>query len=319
METDKLITLVVPVRNRADIVLRTLDSIYNQSYRPLQLIVVDNASTDNTVEKITEWRKTHHDINCTVEMLSCLEPGAPNARNFGLKHVTTPWVMFFDSDDEMRSDHIAKVVREINENPECELIYFDATVMDADGWSHPMSVHDTDVMRGHLFHCALSTQRMAIRTDLAKRVGGWDQECGIWDDLELGVRLLLATGKVRKLHGDPLVVIHPMGNDSVTGSDYASRTGKFESVLDKIDSHFALPQHNAEHLWIECRRMILAAMYVREGQHKLAADLRRNVLERHSWRTAVKLHAVYATQRLLGHGGSAIAIQLFKKSKEKAE
>ena len=110
-----------------------------------------------------------------------------------------------------------------------------------------------------------------------------------------------------------------MGNDSVTGSDYASRTGKFESVLDKIDSHFALPQHNAEHLWIECRRMILAAMYVREGQHKLAADLRRNVLERHSWRTAVKLHAVYATQRLLGHGGSAIAIRLFKKSKEKAE
>lgn len=41
METNNLITVVVPVHNRADIVLRTLDSIYNQTYRPIDLIIVD--------------------------------------------------------------------------------------------------------------------------------------------------------------------------------------------------------------------------------------------------------------------------------------
>lgn len=319
METDKLITLVVPVRNRADIVLRTLDTIYRQTYRPLQLIVVDNASTDNTLEKITVWSKTHHSETFGIEILSCTEPGAPNARNFGLEHVHTPWVMFFDSDDEMRPEHIAKVAREINENPECELIYFDATVMDADGWCHPMSVNDTNVMRGHLFHSALSTQRMAMRTDLVKRVGGWDKDCEIWDDMELGVRLLLATDKVRKLHGDPLVIINPMGDDSVTGSNYVTRAGKFETALDKIDCHFTLPQHNLEHMWTECRRMILAAMYAREGKHELATNLRRNVLGHHTWRTGMKLRAVYAAQRLIGHGGSAIAAQMFKKPKATAK
>lgn len=319
METNNLITVVVPVHNRADIVLRTLDSIYNQTYRPIDLIIVDNASTDSTLEKITEWSKSRQKGDFNVEILQCEEAGAACARNFGLEHVRTPWVMFFDSDDEMRPEHIAKVTREINEHPDCQLIYFDATVMDTDGWSHAMSINDTNMMRAHLFHCILSTQRMAIRTELAKSVGGWNKACAIWDDMELGVRLLLSTDKVRKLHGDPMVVIHPSGDESLTGDSYQTRAGKFEKTLDIIDEHFTQPQFHLEQMWVESRRMILAAMYAREGKKTLATALRKQILDRHAWSDAMKLRAVYTTQRLLGHGGSATAEYFFKEPKAKAK
>lgn len=312
METDKLITVVVPVRNRADIVLRTLDSLATQTHSHFHIIVVDNGSTDSTVAKVESWAKNRTGLEPTIEILHCSEVGAPAARNAGLDGVATPWVMFFDSDDEMRPQHLANIVKEIKAFPDCELLYFDATMMDEDGWCHPKRVEDKNVMRGHLFHCSLSTQRMAIRTELVRKVGGWQKECAIWDDFELGVRLLLATTEVRKLHGDPQVVIHPHSADSVTGICYRDRLGLHEKSLNIIDSHFNSPEHSLPHIWIECRRMILAAMYAREGEKEIASRLRGEVLERHNGKTSMKLRAIYAAQRLTGHGGSTLSIRLFK-------
>lgn len=319
MKTNGLISVVVPVRNRANIVLRTLDSIACQTFRPLHLIIVDNNSTDSTLETITDWARKNRNEQFGIEILQCNKPGAPQARNYGLATVTTPWVMFFDSDDEMRPQHIEKIAHEIQENPDCDLIYFDAAELDSDGWTNPMSVNDNDVMRGHLFHCSLSTQRMAINTNLIKQIGGWRNECKIWDDMELGVRLLLNTTNVRKLHGDPMVLVHPHDADSITGVDYRSRAGLFENTLDIIDSQFQSPEQGLQHMWVECRRVILAAIYMRENETQRAKALLHGVLSRHNWRTRLKLRMVYIVQKLLGRGGSATSTLLFKPTKAKAK
>lgn len=175
------------------------------------------------------------------------------------------------------------------------------------------------MMRGHLFHCSLSTQRMAMRTELARRAGGWQNECAIWNDLEFGVRLLMNTQNVRKLHGDPQVVIHPHASDSITGMCYRDRAGLHEKSLNVIDSHFRHADHSLYHLWVECRRMILAAMYAREGEKERARAIRRDVASRNRGSDNLKLRTVYAVQRVLGHGGSATAIRLFRATAPKAK
>ncbi len=312
MEHDPIITVVMPVYNRPDIVTRTLDSIAAQSYRQLRLIVVDNASTDNTREKVLHWIQ-RRDNNIKATLLDEPERGAAAARNRGLADVKTEWVMFFDSDDEMRPDHMERIAKTIADNPDADLIYFDMTIIDRDGWSHPKSINDNDIMRGHIFHCSLSTQRVAARTDLVRDAGGWNNRCAIWDDWEWGTRLLLHAKKPCKLHGEPTVAVHP-SEKSITGTDYASRAGKFEKVLDITEQNLLGEKYTTERIWIDCRRMILAAAYQREGLKKRSHALRSEVLARYKLMPSVKLYAVYLTQRIFAVGASTLSTLFFKKN-----
>ncbi len=54
-----LVSVVVPVFNREEKVIRTLGSVWSQTYRPIELIVVDDGSTDNTFEVLKNWGENH--------------------------------------------------------------------------------------------------------------------------------------------------------------------------------------------------------------------------------------------------------------------
>ena len=69
-------TVVVPVYNRAHLIRRCLDSIYAQTYRPLSVVVVDNASADATAREVTDWIATHHDMDFSIRLLSEMRRGA---------------------------------------------------------------------------------------------------------------------------------------------------------------------------------------------------------------------------------------------------
>ena len=81
-----LLTIVVPVRNRQDVVGRTLRSIAAQTLRPLKVILVDNASTDSTLQILRKWADSAADSAIDVKILSETTPGASAARNRGLQH-----------------------------------------------------------------------------------------------------------------------------------------------------------------------------------------------------------------------------------------
>ncbi|MDE7388508.1 MAG: glycosyltransferase family 2 protein, partial [Muribaculaceae bacterium] len=103
----KLITVVIPVRNRARLVEATLASVAAQSMAPARIVLVDNGSTDGTEEVLRRWADKRTDTIVVSEPI----PGAAAARNRGLREVESPYVMFFDSDDIMPTRHIEEVSR----------------------------------------------------------------------------------------------------------------------------------------------------------------------------------------------------------------
>ena len=101
MMTENHASIVVPVYNRATAIVRCLDSIAMQrGVEAFSVIVVDNNSTDGSAAAVSAW----HDAHSEIDLMQVTETrqGAAAARNKGLNMVTTPYVMFFDSDDEMR-------------------------------------------------------------------------------------------------------------------------------------------------------------------------------------------------------------------------
>lgn len=306
------LTVVVPVRNRPALVVRTLDSIAEQTLRPFHLIIVDSDSTDDTLDVVTRWADRHRTDDLSIEVLRHPIPGASAARNCGLAHVTTPYVLFFDSDDEMRPTHLERIDAALRERPDTDILYYDAATIDPDGWTSVKSHRHHDLKALQLLHCLLSTQRYTIRTNLIRIAGGWNEALQIWVDLELGIRLLLQPDvKARRLEGDPTVWIHPT-DDSLTGTSMSARAEHHAKALDAIDRIVAASEHQYLKRILHCRRLIMASRYRREGAREDAAMILRPVEnEKLPIRIGMKMGLIYIVNRLTGHGGSWLAMKWF--------
>ena len=307
MNTAPLITIVLPVRNRAQLLPRTLRSIASQTLRPLKVIAVDNGSTDSTAEILGKWAQDVAPAGIEVTIVSEEKPGASAARNRGLAEVTTPYVMFFDSDDEMLPGHTQRLAECIAANPDAEIIGFDIAIRDDDGWTDIKSVNDSDLLRGHILHGSFSTQRYVAKTDFVRAAGGWDEELPRWNDLELGTRLLASAQNPLIFHGDAGVIVHPSA-DSISCSGFAKDAEILGKVLDKMESVLVSSSKEEYLVWTDARSMILAALWRREGDSESARRIETKTLKRRNgWKRRLKLRAIGAMVRLSGKGGCLLA------------
>lgn len=266
-------TVVVPVFNRASLIERCLDSIYAQTYRPIHVIVVDNGSTDGTLQVVSEWADIHVDGEFSVSVLSDSRKGAPYARQTGLDHVETERVMFFDSDDAMRPECIGKAMEAWNESPQIDIVAWPVMIHYDSGArvTHPIQ---GDLLERHLVHGIMRTHGYAVKTEFIRRAGGWKGEFPVYNDYETGIRLLLSGPEVMSV-ADPLVDVYPQA-ESITGLRYSDKAGQWEKALDAIDGYISKSECRDAlrlHDIVTYRRAILAASYAKEGCPGLAESL----------------------------------------------
>jgi glycosyltransferase involved in cell wall biosynthesis len=111
-----LVSVVVPVYNKADYLLDTIDSLLNQSYVHLEVIVVDDGSTDQSVEVLTHLRDDR------LRVVRQQNRGVEAARNRGLEEASGAFIVFHDADDLSRQDRIERQVRYLVRHPEVSLV-----------------------------------------------------------------------------------------------------------------------------------------------------------------------------------------------------
>lgn len=273
------VTIVIPAYNRASIIRRTLDSVASQRERPARVVLVDNNSTDGTMDVMRRWAAANPQLDVVV--VQEMKPGACAARNRGLREVETEFVMFFDSDDEMLPGHVGDFSRAINDHPQFDIFGRSILIRELDGSTRKLYFTSRSAMFNHLFRGCLSTQRMVVRTSLVRRVGGWNEALPGWNDYELGVRLLLATDRLYELPGEPSVVTYRLEN-SITGTSYSSRPQNWELSLDAIETHVRAAGRTGLITLIEARRMILAAQYRQEAGGTVDESARCNAVKQSS-------------------------------------
>jgi glycosyltransferase involved in cell wall biosynthesis len=94
-----LASVIMPTYNRASLLLSAMDSVRAQTYRPIELVVVDDGSTDDTQEVLARWGRRHADGPLALRCLRQENRGAPAARNLGLIESRGEFLLFLDSDD----------------------------------------------------------------------------------------------------------------------------------------------------------------------------------------------------------------------------
>ena len=276
------VAVVVPVFNRAHCILATLDSILAQTLRPAQLIVVDNASTDASKAVVATWMQQQKP-HCELLLLSEDTPGAAAARNRGLQAVTTEWVSFFDSDDWMSPDFLEKMMRSAVVQQREWVIARTRMVFP----SNTPAVPERHVIRwstpqptlvDQILGACIATQSFVAHTDLVRRIGGWNPALSLWDDYELGLRLLLASPHPAWCEGVfHQIVQHP---DSMTGSSYRSKAQQIAPPLLSLvqllcdsGAYLSYPQQQEALSALHYRTHIVAGQLLQEGAPQAAQEL----------------------------------------------
>jgi glycosyltransferase involved in cell wall biosynthesis len=107
-----LVSVVIPVFNRAGLIARALDSVARQTFDDYEIIVVDDGSTDGTVDTVRNWRGK------PVRLIQHSQNrGAAAARNTGVSSSSSRWIAFLDSDDHWEPEKLARQMSALNGAP----------------------------------------------------------------------------------------------------------------------------------------------------------------------------------------------------------
>ena len=100
------VSVIVTCHNYGIYLADCLNSIFNQTYKPLEIILVDDKSVDNTKSISSHYDLKYHNVNF----------GSPNeSRKFGFNKSNGDWVLFVDADDMLTSDYIQKMIEAVDE------------------------------------------------------------------------------------------------------------------------------------------------------------------------------------------------------------
>lgn len=308
------LTIIIPVYNREKVVGNTLQCVASQTMRPLRLILVDNNSSDGSLQALRDFKAANQSDDFQITILSETTPGAPAARNCGLHAATTEWVMFFDSDDLMAPDLLESYSRALDANPDAEVIVTRMALKDASG-TRPVAYFENDFFANHIINSSLSTQRYIARRQRFIAAGEWNADLQGWNDWELGIRLLLSQPRIAFTdHTIRVTAVHQ--EESITGVDFHSKRGIWECALDAAEAAIAASQHPQRKrllFIVDYRRVVLAAHYRKEGEHEIADKLYRSVLRRYQQQTVrrITLAAAYHYISRGGRGFGRLLTALF--------
>lgn len=278
METK--ISVVVPVWNREKLIERCLDSIHSQSLKPYELIVVDNNSTDSTYEVVVSWINRHKDSPIRFKLLREEKKGACAARQKGLENSEGSFISFFDSDDEMRPDLIEKASKILESRTGVDIVCWKSRIHQLDGSKRVLPFLPQSPIEGHLIHTLLRPQGYIVRKEVIERAGGWRKSIEVWNDFELGLRLLFENPVIAGIE-DVLAEIYSQ-EDSITGLNFSSKVGKWEKTLEemiKVNENGNHPQKEKIRKILNYRKAILGAHYYKEGNINEAQRLLQNVTQ----------------------------------------
>ncbi|MDD2494971.1 MAG: glycosyltransferase family 2 protein [Tissierellia bacterium] len=124
------VSILTPCYNSSSFISRLLDSVLEQSYPNIEMFVIDDGSTDNSLEIVQNYIPKFKSRSLSLECITQSNQGQGAAINNGLKLITGDYLIWPDSDDFFsRSDSIAKMVKVLNENKDISLVRCFTTIL----------------------------------------------------------------------------------------------------------------------------------------------------------------------------------------------
>src|SRR5208282_591351 len=132
------VSVIVPLYNQAQFVRETIESVFMQTYKNFEIIIVNDASTDKSVDAVMPFVNGNPDQVFLYH--NPVNKGLPATRNVAISHATGDYVLPLDSDDRIDPEYLAKTVRVMESHPDIGVV---------STWMHIVPVWDMVAHHGH--------------------------------------------------------------------------------------------------------------------------------------------------------------------------
>lgn len=189
------ISVIIPTYNCSSYVCEAIDSVLSQTYQPLEIIVVDDGSTDNTKESLKSYIE-----NRKIKYFYQENKGPSSARNKGIREAHGEYISFLDADDVWFSFKLELQIQHQLNNP--NIFALSTTMLHYDEKNNLFSYSRDIQFKSYFFEDMLIRNYMGsfntafIRADVLRKIGGFREDLLISEDHELWLRL----AKMGELH-----------------------------------------------------------------------------------------------------------------------
>ena len=225
----ELVSIVVQAYNSATTIVQTLDSIKNQTYPNMELIITDDKSIDNTIDICSEWLDKNKGNFVDVKLIvSDKNTGLSGNNNRALKHVKGKYVEFLAADDYMTSDAIYEYVdfceKNIDVVPISRLELFSDETRDfteAEKYCRNCyefaKLNQKEQLRQLLIQNRIAAPAASFYPiKILKKCNGFDEEYRIMEDYPINLKILFNGYKFGFI--DKKLIYYRISGGSITGS-----------------------------------------------------------------------------------------------------
>lgn len=184
---DPLISIIIPTQNRYQLLAKALNSACNQTYQNIEIIVIDDASRDETSQYVSNLRLTDR----RVTLIKNTTPvGGAKARNMGLAESRGEFIAFLDDDDEWFPEKLAIQSKALQVNPDCVAISCGFEIIYPSG-KIKTKIPKSSVSIQDLYSCNFlgGASMLFCRAEVLKKINGFDPLLKSCQDWDLWVRL----------------------------------------------------------------------------------------------------------------------------------
>jgi len=178
-------SVIIPTYNRWPLVAEAVDSVLAQSFQDIEIIVVDDGSTDGTTNRLAKF-------DGRLRLFTTTGRGVAAARNFGVSQAQGCYVAFLDSDDFWLPGKLETQIAFLDRHPEIQICQTDEIWVRNGVRVNPKAMHrkpSGDIFVRSLDLCLISPSAVMMTRELFQRIGGFDESFPVCEDYDLWLRV----------------------------------------------------------------------------------------------------------------------------------
>lgn len=236
METP-LVSIIIPCYNGATTIVGAVRSALDQTYKNIEIIVVDDGSTDSSGVIVREIMVSEPRISLYTQQ----NKGASAARNFGLHYAQGEYVLFLDADDKLKETYISLALSFYQDNPDTTIVYSNMEFFERETG---LCYLEPFLIKSFLRYNCIPAFAM-VKTEQIKAIGGFDESVVMFEDWECWMHLLkIYGGNVHRIEEPQYFYRRRFTQDSTTDK-HLKKTDKLKEVnLYVFSKHQALYKAN---------------------------------------------------------------------------
>lgn len=186
-EHTPLFSVVIPLYNKADTILRTLKSVQNQVFQDFELIVVDDGSKDDGASVVEKFGSQF-----PVKLIRQANQGVSEARNAGSRAARGRFIAYLDGDDEWRPEFLLEMKKIVDFYPDAQVMGSNYEFCGPRGLNSGLCrkrIDRVDIFKEWVYRIPLNSSSMVVSKVAFTEVGGYDLKLRYFEDAEFLFRL----------------------------------------------------------------------------------------------------------------------------------